>query len=249
MSLSSSAREYLLAFADDEHMIGARHTSWIGMGPFLGEDLAFCSIAQDEIGHAIALYQLVLDDGQDLDTFALFREPHDYRSCWAAEVECRDWNDALVRHWLYDRAETLRWQALTTSSHRALRAVAVRAMGEEAFHVDHAEQFMSRIAPNDPAPIIGAINRLLPLALGLWDRVTGETEVVADGLASGTSAELGEQWRDQIRTDLVRWELDIAWPDDAITGRQHRRTIRSDGFGALQADLKRVMVLEREAVW
>ena len=50
MSLTPAAREYLLALADDEHMIGARHTNWIGLGPFLEEDLAFCSIAQDELG-------------------------------------------------------------------------------------------------------------------------------------------------------------------------------------------------------
>ncbi len=41
MTLEAAAREHLLAFADDEHMIGARHTNWIGLGPFLEEDLAF----------------------------------------------------------------------------------------------------------------------------------------------------------------------------------------------------------------
>ena len=82
MSLTPAAREYLLALADDEHMIGARHTNWIGLGPFLEEDLAFCSIAQDELGHAIGLYELLLDDaGTDrtqLDAFALQRAPSDY---------------------------------------------------------------------------------------------------------------------------------------------------------------------------
>ena len=62
MSLTPAAREHLLALADDEHMIGARHTNWIGLGPFLEEDLAFCSIAQDELGHAIGMYELLLDD-------------------------------------------------------------------------------------------------------------------------------------------------------------------------------------------
>ena len=61
-SLSIGARDHLLALADDEHMIGARHTNWIGLGPFLEEDLAFCSIAQDELGHAIGLYELLLDE-------------------------------------------------------------------------------------------------------------------------------------------------------------------------------------------
>ena len=49
-NLSPGSAEWVLAFADDEHMIGARHAAWIGLGPFLEEDLAFCSIAQDELG-------------------------------------------------------------------------------------------------------------------------------------------------------------------------------------------------------
>ena len=59
--LSDGGREYLLAFADDEHLIGQQHTEWIGTAPFLEEDLAFCSIAQDELGHAAALYELLGD--------------------------------------------------------------------------------------------------------------------------------------------------------------------------------------------
>ena len=50
IELSPAARQYLLALADDEHMVGAQHATWIGVTPFLEEDLAFCSIAQDELG-------------------------------------------------------------------------------------------------------------------------------------------------------------------------------------------------------
>ena len=52
-------REHLLALADDEHLIGQQHTEWIGVAPFLEEDLAFASIAQDELGHAAALYEVI----------------------------------------------------------------------------------------------------------------------------------------------------------------------------------------------
>ena len=61
-SLDPGVAEWITAFADDEHLLGARHAAWIGLGPFLEEDLAFCSIAQDELGHAIALYEFVTDD-------------------------------------------------------------------------------------------------------------------------------------------------------------------------------------------
>ena len=119
-NLSPAASDYLLTLADDEHMIGARHTAWIGMGPFLEEDLAFCSIAQDELGHAIALYRLITGDesitGVEVDTLALGREHSDYRSSWLCEWPTDDWASALMRHWLYDLAEHLRWQNLASST-------------------------------------------------------------------------------------------------------------------------------------
>ncbi len=41
-------REYLLALADDDHLMGQQHTEWIGVAPFLEEDMALASIGQDE---------------------------------------------------------------------------------------------------------------------------------------------------------------------------------------------------------
>jgi ring-1,2-phenylacetyl-CoA epoxidase subunit PaaC len=46
------------ALADDELVIGHRHSEWTGFAPHLEEDVAFSSIAQDEIGHATAYYTL-----------------------------------------------------------------------------------------------------------------------------------------------------------------------------------------------
>jgi ring-1,2-phenylacetyl-CoA epoxidase subunit PaaC len=48
--------ELLLALADDELVLGHRHSEWTGWAPYLEEDLAFSSIGQDEVGHARLLY-------------------------------------------------------------------------------------------------------------------------------------------------------------------------------------------------
>ena len=250
MTLSDGSREFLLALADDEHMIGARHTSWIGLGPFLEEDLAFCSIAQDELGHAIALYEFLLDDEgrpvDDLDGFALMRDPGDYRSCELAEIECSDWNDSLVRHWLYDRAESLRWEALRGSSVERIGVIADRALREESFHRAHAEQFMSRIAPDRPEQILDSISRLLPIARSVWTPTAGESDALAAGVTTASSAQLAESWELAIRGDLATWGLEVDWPPP--TGSSDR-SLRSSGFDELLADLRRVIVLDEAAVW
>ncbi|BAN00630.1 1,2-phenylacetyl-CoA epoxidase subunit PaaC [Ilumatobacter coccineus] len=250
MTLSDGSREFLLALADDEHMIGARHTSWIGLGPFLEEDLAFCSIAQDELGHAIALYEILLDDAgrsrDELDAFAIMRDAKEFRSCQLAEVECGAWSDSLVRHWLYDRAESLRWEALLDSSDQAVASLAARALREESFHLAHAAQFMSRIAPDRPRQILDSIDRLLPLAIRQWQPVDGEPAALADGVATASSAELAERWELAVRADLADWNLEVAWPAVPDVAS---RTERSVGFDDFLTGLRKVIVLDEAAVW
>ncbi len=144
--ITPGAREVLLAFADDEHLMGQQHTEWIGVAPFLEEDLAFCSIAQDELGHAAMLYELLAEDG-GVDRLAFGRPPDDYRSCHLVEVPLPDWADALARHWLYDLAEELRWEALAGSSIDEVAAVVERAQREETYHRRHADALVRRMLP------------------------------------------------------------------------------------------------------
>ncbi|MBR9782697.1 hypothetical protein GYB60_01910 [bacterium] len=117
--LTNGVREFLLAFADDEHLMGQQHAEWIGVAPFLEEDLAFCSIGQDELAHAASLYAIVAGDGDPtgvvdpaIDELAFHRDPADWRSCRLVEEPSGDWGHALVRHWLYDAAEELRWDLI-----------------------------------------------------------------------------------------------------------------------------------------
>ena len=87
----------LLSMADDEFVIGFSDSEWTGIGPILEEDVAISSLAQDELGHAQALYGLFVDvvaDGRDADAVAYDRPPEGYlharlldhpRGDWAAD--------------------------------------------------------------------------------------------------------------------------------------------------------------------
>ena len=63
--MSAQARACLLELADDELVLGWRDSEWTGIAPFLEEDVAFSSIAQNEIGHARALYELAARGARD----------------------------------------------------------------------------------------------------------------------------------------------------------------------------------------
>lgn len=246
--LSQAARGVILALADDEHMIGSRHANWIGLGPFLEEDLAFCSIAQDELGHALALYEMIVPSAE-IDRFALLRDPSEYRSCVLAELECESWDLALVRHWLYDRAEDLRWQAMRRSSIAALAELAAQVEREEAFHRSHARLYLERITadPNGRARIEAALAELAPVAGSVWAPPDHEAEAVDEGLIDATAADLAVRWRALVEADRVDFGLDD--PTITLGPPEQLRDARSPRFEEFHASLGEVISLDPTAIW
>ena len=74
--MSERAQQLLLELADDELILGWRDSEWTGIAPLLEEDVAFSSIAQNEIGHARALYELAAAElGTTADELAFDRRP------------------------------------------------------------------------------------------------------------------------------------------------------------------------------
>src|SRR2546421_12169773 len=88
----------LLALADDELILGHRHSEWTGWAPHIEEDLAFSSIAQDEMAHARLLFGLAKDmTGLDQDQLALGRQPNEYLNAVPCERNNRDWGFTIAR--------------------------------------------------------------------------------------------------------------------------------------------------------
>jgi ring-1,2-phenylacetyl-CoA epoxidase subunit PaaC len=164
-----SAQE-LLALADDELVLGWRNSEWTGIAPFLEEDVAFSSIAQTEIGHARAWYELAARElGTDADALAFDREPEEYRC--APLVELRlvpDWARTVARHWLYETADALRIGALADSDDAEVAGLAAKVTREEVYHRMHADMWAERLLGSaERARFEGAVDELWPSALGL----------------------------------------------------------------------------------
>src|SRR5437667_255788 len=137
----------LLALGDDELVLGHRHSEWTGWAPHIEEDLAFSSIAQDEMAHARLLYGLVRElDGRGEDELALGRQPDEYRNAVLCERPNRDWGYSIARQYLYDTADAVRLEALAESSWRELADVVAVIRLEEEYHLDHARAWFTRLA-------------------------------------------------------------------------------------------------------
>jgi ring-1,2-phenylacetyl-CoA epoxidase subunit PaaC len=199
--------QLLLTIADDELVLGWRSSEWTGIAPFLEEDVAFSSIAQNEIGHARALYELAATElGTDPDTLAFDREPQEYRC--APLVQLRlvpDWAGTIARHVLYETADAVRLEALVHGGDTEVAGLAAKMDREEAYHRMHAEMWATRLR-GEPR-FQEAVARLWPYALGVLDeglrpslveRLTalGLTPAGAEAVGRGIGDEFPPLWEE-----------------------------------------------------
>jgi ring-1,2-phenylacetyl-CoA epoxidase subunit PaaC len=157
----------LLRLADDELILGWRNSEWTGIAPFLEEDVAFSSIAQTEIGHARAWYELAAKElGTDADSLAFDREPEQYECAPLVEMRMADdWARTIARHWLYETADSIRIQVLINSVDAGIRGLAEKIDREEIYHRMHAQMWAERLG-GEPA-FREAVDELWPYALGV----------------------------------------------------------------------------------
>jgi len=162
--------ELLLEIADDELILGWRDSEWTGIAPFLEEDVAFSSIAQNEIGHARALYELAARDlGTTADELAFDRKLEEYRCCELVELRLPEWERTIARHVLYEQADAERLARLQASDDAEIAGLAAKIDREEAYHRLHAEMWHERL--KDEPRYLGALEELRPLI----DRRNGHT--------------------------------------------------------------------------
>jgi ring-1,2-phenylacetyl-CoA epoxidase subunit PaaC len=154
--------ELLLGLADDELVLGWRDSEWTGIAPMLEEDVAFSSIAQNEIGHARAVYELL---SEDADALAFDRPLDEYRCAPLVQLRLLDWARTIARRWLYEVADEIRIAALMEDDDPAVAGLAAKINREEAYHRMHAEMWRERL--HETPQFRAAVEELWPYALGL----------------------------------------------------------------------------------
>jgi len=168
----SKRTDLLLSIADDELILGWRNSEWTGIAPFLEEDVAFSSIAQNEIGHARALYELAAAElGTTADELAFDRKPEEYRCASLVELRRLEWARTIARHWLYETADEIRLATLKASDDSEIAGVAAKMDREEAYHRMNAEMWNDRLLSSEEGRerLNEAVDELWPYALGVLD--------------------------------------------------------------------------------
>jgi len=241
--------ELILGVADDEFVIGFWDSEWTGIAPMLEEDVATSSIAQDEIGHARALYELLADlTGDDADRIAFGRAPDAYRHAALLNHARGDWAFSVARRWLYESADAVRLTALASSRWAPLAQLTTKMRREETYHRLHVDAWLRRLA--DAAPdvrerLVDALVRLWPDAQEVFAPLPAEEELVRAGFLPEPLRALHAAWQETVRPVLEPIIGALPPAEPSIDGR----TRRTDDFGWLHGQFTMVARSIEGATW
>lgn len=242
--------DLLCSMADDEFVIGYSDSEWTGIAPWLEEDVAMSSLAQDELGHAAALYDLLagLTD-RDRDALAYDREPAEYRHARLLDHGRGDWAMTIARRYLYETADAVRLDALAGSSSAPLADLVGKIRREERYHRMHVEAWLTRLAHATGEPrdrLVAAWTTLGPDAATVFTPFADEPALLAAGILGSPMASLEAAWRASIAPTLTSLDLPLPPPaHDPSTGR----TAHGDVFTWLHGEFTSVRRSDPGATW
>jgi len=253
MKTTEALKDLLYRIADDELIIGHRNSEWTGLGPILEEDLAFSSMAQDELGHAFSYYKILQELGEgDPDQLAFNRNLKKFKSCHFVEYPIGDYAFSLIRHFLYDYAENVRLEALTKSSFAPLAELSNKLLREEKYHVLHAKTWIEKLGMSENAEsrnrLQNALNIAFPMAFGMFEESSYST-VLAEEKIQPLESDLKEKWLEKIIPILNNSNLEIPEMVDVKNFFGGRKGNHSIHLESLLKEMSEVFSIDPDAKW
>lgn len=249
--MQAAIKELLYKMGDDALILGHRNSEWTGIGPTLEEDIAFSSMAQDKLGHAWAAYTLLHEHfGEPLpDALVFQRKATDWHCCQLVELPIGDYDFSLIRHFLYDHADALRYQALQQSSYTPLAQLATKIKGELKYHTLHADvwtKLLGNSSEEAKARLQNSLNQLFPYALGIFEPSENEQTLIEQGIFVGEDA-IKQQWLQAISAIIAQTSLQMPTNVQPIYGG--RKGYHTEYLQPMLNEMTEVSALDPSAEW
>jgi ring-1,2-phenylacetyl-CoA epoxidase subunit PaaC len=242
--------DLLYRLADDELVIGHRDSEWTGHGPILEEDIAFSSMAQDEIGHAQAFYQMLHELGEpDPDQLAFARTARQFRCASLVCLPKGDWAFSVTRQFLYDSAETVRLAALSAGTLKPLADLSRKLRSEEKYHLLHGRQWILRLGDataESRGRMQSAVDDLYGHALGLFEPTEADETLAQLGICP-RERELKAQWESAVAPALAAAGLTV--PDHETPRLGGRVGRHPTALAELLEQMQSVFQIDPSAKW
>lgn len=249
---TSALANLLFQLADDDLVLGHRDSEWLGVAPDIEGDVAFSSIAQDEVGHASLFYRLLEELGAgQADGLAFYREAQDRKCALLVERENRDWAYSLVRHYVYDVFEDIRLRAILNSSYLPLAHAAAKIVREEYYHLLHGETMLKYLAKGGQVAherVQAGVDEVWKDLQSLLNFGTCEKELTEFGIITASSSELQMRFDARVRGYLE--SIGLVVPPVTTSMNDVRRGVsHTDALDLLLRVMSEVADLDRSAKW
>jgi len=204
--------DLLFQLADDDFILAYRGSEWLGLAPHIEEDVAFSSMSQDMMGHAVMFYEMLESLGfGKADDIAQLRDAKEFRNAILVERKNGngeyndnphyDWAYAIVRSYVYGLYKQVRLEALLQSSYVPLAQVSRKMMTEHRYHLMHWQVWLNQLANSTPDArqrLESAISLVWGDAGELSDLGPSKEQIVRFGLIAGEEL-LRQKWLTKTR--------------------------------------------------
>lgn len=245
-------KELLYKIADDQLILGHRNSEWTGFGPLLEEDIAFSSMAQDKVGQSLALYQLLHQLGeQPPDVTAFLRKANHFHNCILTELPNGEYDFSLIRHFLFDTAELIRFEMLGQSTYRPLAELARKIQGELRYHALHANTWIKQLGTATDESISRLQHSLdfaLPYAMGIFEESPYEGELTEAGIFGGEKI-LRSRWMEKVEGIIQQTNLRLPAWSEVLPVFGGRVGIHSEHLQPLLDEMSEVIRIDPTAEW
>ena len=245
-------KELLYKMADDQLIIGHRNSEWTGLGPLLEEDIAFSSMAQDKIGQSYTIYSMLTELGEsEPDTIAFMRNANQFHNCQFVELPIGEYDFSLVRHFLFDTAELIRFDLLSNSSNTVLAQAARKFSGEVRYHTMHANSFMKQLGKGEGESVQRlqkSLNYAFPFALGIFEPSAYEEVLIAEKLWEGEE-KLKSLWLEKVHEVIEKTSLTLPDLSSQVPVNGGRIGKHTDHLQPLLDEMTEVVKLDPTAEW
>jgi len=132
--------------ADNKYFLGRRYAEWCSSAPTLESSVAAAAMAQDELGHARAIYPVLktLNPGAGAENDPETRTAFTALACLGEPFG--GWEDFVAANVLIDNALTVVFEAGKDSTFEPLAGRSRKVLQEERMHAQHGEGWVRWMA-------------------------------------------------------------------------------------------------------
>jgi len=253
--------ELLYQLADDDFILAFRGSEWLGLAPHIEEDIAYASINQATMGHAVMYYELLESLGEgEADALAHERKAAKRKNAILLELmngkgsyqenPSYDWAFTVVRHYFYEIYKKLKLESLKQSSYLPLAQAATKIKMEQYYHIMHWRVWFNQLILSGGE----AKTRMQAAIQKVWDEF-------ADVLSYGTHAgdfskyklieeenQFKQKWEVEMQQVFKNVGIDYPGPPNAKIGKG-RSGVHTEDLNQALSTLSEVYSLDPQATW